>query len=214
MKTTTVTQTMEDIKTRLKEKAEYSGHPFRWDDDRQRVAKMLLAYNLKDESFKTMGKGFSLSRGNLIMGTIGSGKTALIESASWLFESRPCSFSSCGDDCEDKSHKHEFWRREFQMYVSRNIAKMSQDEISGLVTYGSKICIDDLGFRDDPGKDYGTPTDSVTDLLLDRHDCRLITHATTNLDQEALIKRFGDRMMSRFSEMFNIVVMKGDDLRK
>lgn len=72
------------------------------------------------------------------------------------------------------------------------------------------LFIDDLGTSEGV-KIYGTKADDVMDSFLQsRYDAfqnkGTITHITTNLTDEEIVNRYGQRVYDRFTEMFNKIV--------
>ena len=80
------------------------------------------------------------------------------------------------------------------------------------------LCIQDFGAERTETVHMGNRIDSIRQLLEHRGDSSgLITHITSNYPigkQEALTKRYGDRVVSRLMEMCNYFEIKGKDRRK
>lgn len=79
------------------------------------------------------------------------------------------------------------------------------------------ICINDLGIGTERQKNFGTELSVVTDeLLFARYEIYqqrgIPYHITTNLDLDDFRRRFGDRLLDRFSS-FNVIHLTGDSRR-
>ncbi|MGV6816167.1 MAG: hypothetical protein ACWA44_02725 [Thiotrichales bacterium] len=88
--------------------------------------------------------------------------------------------------------------------------------------FGHTYCFDDLGFDDQVVKFYGNTINPMQDILSERYigfqSRGVLTHATSNLpwthDKFTSMKdRLDERIISRGSEVFNFVVLDGDDFR-
>lgn len=98
---------------------------------------------------------------------------------------------------------------------------------SGVVDFSkyhnSNYCFDDLGFDGNTLKHYGNVVNPMEIILSARYikfqSHGQLTHVTSNLPwthptRPSMSGRFDDRILSRGSEMFNFVLLKGDDLRR
>lgn len=77
------------------------------------------------------------------------------------------------------------------------------------------VILDDLGSESDT-KHFGE-SGVMTQLLSRRYE-RFVrsgvpTILTTNLIADGIVSRYGERIVSRFSEMFNVIAMDGEDRR-
>ena len=77
---------------------------------------------------------------------------------------------------------------------------------------------DDLGYEPLNQMYMGTSLTPGTNLLQNRYKFFIEggwkTHATTNLLPEELTQRYGERFLSRMKEMFNVIIVYGEDRRK
>lgn len=76
------------------------------------------------------------------------------------------------------------------------------------------LYIDDFGLETREVQYYGSKCDAVEYILSERHRLGKLTMASSNLPGSELHKIYGDRLYSRFKEMFNIITLLGNDKRK
>jgi len=84
-----------------------------------------------------------------------------------------------------------------------------QEYINRAVLY-----IDDFGVETREVQHFGTKCDAVEYILSERHRMGKLTLASSNLPDTELHKVYGDRLYSRFKEMFNVITLLGNDKRK
>ena len=98
------------------------------------------------------------------------------------------------------------------------INKFYYNAFDGLEMYCNRyvLCLDDLGsLTEIPNvKHYGNDLDVVGFVITERYAKRLYTFATTNLTENKLVERYGDRVVSRMHAMFNFIEMIDIDHRK
>jgi len=87
------------------------------------------------------------------------------------------------------------------------------DALNGFVNK-NVLYIDDFGLETREVQYYGSKTDAVEYVLSERHRLGKITFATSNLPVSKLNDIYGDRLESRFKEMFNFLILTGTDKRK
>ena len=137
-------------------------------------------------------------KGLLIYGRVGCGKTFLMEA---MQRNPKCSFVVRG--CPEISFeyaKHGIERIDFYS----NPWKTYRNEF-GQTTTG--ICFDDLGTENER-RHYGDKLDVIADILASRYRKKELwsqTFITTNLNADQILKEYGPRLASRFSEMFNLL---------
>jgi len=75
---------------------------------------------------------------------------------------------------------------------------------------------DDLGQEPAHMLYMGSPTKPGSMITTMRYNCfpTFKTHATTNNTLEELQEKYGERVISRWKEMFNFIMVTGNDLRK
>lgn len=84
---------------------------------------------------------------------------------------------------------------------------------------GKALVIDDLGTENEDFMQYGQRANPLAELLEKRYDLsfhrdRVRTIVTSNLTDQQLKDRYGFRVFDRLREMFAVVTVKGESLRK
>lgn len=174
----------------------------------RKIVKLLCRYFTKDKKFEEID-GFSLSKGLMLYGDVGCGKTYLMKlfssnmNGSYVFI--PCNNVAVkySDDGYDGIKKY------FQPL------KLTVDAF-GHKSYG--ICFDDLG-TEKAKKHYGNAANVMEEIILDWYQRfnaqpeRL--HLTTNMSVSEIEAAYGTRVRSRMREMFNVIVFNNaPDRRK
>lgn len=188
-----------------KGKEQYGKHFKIYEEDKALLRK-LLCYFLQDAA-TALQYGLHLHKGILLTGPVGCGKTTLI--ALMRFFQQPQQrfiLKSCRDvsfefikDGYDTIHKY-----------SRN--SLYQHEPKA-------YCFDDLGTENNL-KYFGNECNVMAEVLLSRYDLfvsrKLLTHLTTNLSASEIEEQYGNRVRSRFREMFNLIAFdkQSKDKRK
>lgn len=112
-----------------------------------------------------------------------------------------------------------------QRYVGRNpIFKMvnteslvSSFEFTDDFNYSKYLrgpwCFDDIG-AEQKANNYGKATELIQRIINDRYDLwkfhGVITHFTTNLDNNMILEKYGKRTYDRIREMSNVIKMPGE----
>lgn len=151
-------------------------------------------------------------RGNLLMGTVGSGKTTTMQ----IYLECICRLGEVGNGIEGYGNNPENKMMSTRFIQTQYLSK-GEDFILDLVKKRI-LCIDDLGAESPLVNQFGTKTDVIANLLFLRYEKwqidRIRTHATSNLTKQQLKERYGERLFDRMSEMFSFIVMKGESKRK
>ena len=81
---------------------------------------------------------------------------------------------------------------------------------------GSDLIIDDLGTEPQTATIYGNVRNPMAELLEERYEVwpHIRTYMTTNLTSQEIEERYGERVVSRLSEMCGTMLLYGADRRK
>ncbi len=173
------------------------GIHFRIEDMDRPVVVKLLAYFLHDAAVATV-EGVDLHKGILLTGPIGCGKTSLMNLTRNLAADlyRPQMIS-----CRDISF--EFGKIGYDV-----IARYSRNAFFPYSSIPRVHCFDDLGLEQQINF-WGNNCNVMGEILLSRYDLlisnKMLTHVTTNLNNQELEDVYGNRLRSRMRAMFNLV---------
>ena len=153
----------------------------------------LIAYFMKDEA-TCFQYSLNLSKGILLTGPVGCGKTSLMNLMKCL---TPAEHKFFVKPCRDISF--EFIQDGYQIIHKYSKGKLYESE-------PKTICFDDLGTENNL-KYYGNECNVMAEILLSRYDLfttkKLQTHITTNLSATEIQTAYGNRVRSRLREMEN-----------
>ena len=159
------------------------------------VVYKLISYFLKDEA-TCHQYNIDLTKGILLTGPIGSGKTALMNLMKYLTHTEHKFYIK---PCRDISF--EFIQDGYQTIHKYSIGKLYHSE-------AKLICFDDLGVENNL-KYYGNECNVMAEILLSRYDLfvskKIVTHITTNLSASEIEAIYGNRVRSRLRAMFNLI---------
>lgn len=174
-----------------KGKQQFGNHFKIYSEDYEIIYK-LLCWLVRDKA--SCDKiGVSLSKGILLLGPIGCGKTSLMK----LLASQ---------SADDRKYIIKPARE-----ISMEFSKQGYDVINKYSRTSRShvpICFDDLGVEP-PMRYFGDPINVLGEILLSRYELfinkKILTHGTTNLNAQELEQRYGNRVRSRLREMFNLI---------
>lgn len=190
-----------------------TGKSLNKDDQTINNLKVLFHYFLRDDNFFNCNNlradisNPSFDKGLLIIGATGVGKTCYLKVLEKIFMEFPqlrFKVESSSDlvtqyeTCRTPSDKDSFFRKQQR----------------------KRLFIDDIN-SEPIASNYGK-YDVVGNILMSRHEKRLLTYATTNYltDEESAIctleelgHRYGFRLYDRLFEMFNIIEFHGNSYR-
>jgi len=166
------------------------------------VYKELIRYFHADPAFKG-----DLTKGILLMGPTGTGKTLAMEIMSVYRQIDDTKFIM-----NDKVYKMNYEIID----VNRLVNFFMDNAFDGIDIYCRRyiICIDDIGTEIDQVKHYGNTLDVVSHILAERYARRLITFGTTNFPIKVLEQKYDDRVTSRMYSLFNFITLNCADFRK
>lgn len=155
----------------------------------------LIAYFLKDE-VQCHQWNIDLSKGILLAGPIGSGKTSLMNLMKHL---TPIEHKFYVKTCREIGF--EFIQEGYHTIHKYSIGKLYQSE-------ARTICFDDLGIENNL-KYFGNDCNVMAEILLSRYDIyiskNIRTHLTTNLSASEIETIYGNRVRSRLRSMCNLI---------
>lgn len=186
-----------------------NGKQFGIDQHNHDFFKALCYYFSCNQAFEKMNAAWSIRKGLLVCGGVGTGKTTIMR----LFSrnTRQCYdvlnaaelarlFAKDGDEAVEKFGT-------IHHYEPDNPDWFYQREIG--------ICFDDLGTEDEKVH-YGNKSNVMADIILQRYAAGLDfdkTHITTNLSADGIKNFYGPRVFSRMMEMMNVIDLTGPDRR-
>ncbi|UOK43396.1 MULTISPECIES: ATP-binding protein [Flavobacterium] len=155
----------------------------------------LLIYAIRDEK-NASENGINLNKGILLSGPIGCGKTSIMRLI------KP--FLYLKDDYKIKTCREisfEFAKNGFEALQPYTQKSNMQYRLTG-------FCFDDLG-AEQQIKHFGNDCNVMAEILLSRYEefitNQSITHITTNLNASEIEQLYGNRLRSRFRQMFNLL---------
>lgn len=165
-----------------------------YEEDKPVISKLLI-YAIKDVK-NAERLGLDLEKGILLTGPVGCGKTSLMHLIKPFFNAK----------------------NDYKIKTTREIAfEFSKNGFDALTPYTQRIngldrlpgyCFDDLG-AEPQIKHFGNECNVMAEILLNRYEYfteyKGITHVTTNLNATEIEKYYGNRVRSRFRQMFNLV---------
>lgn len=162
------------------------------EEDKHTIYKLII-YMIKDKE-TALKQQINLSKGILLSGPIGCGKTSLMHLM------KPFSTS----DYKIKTCRE----------ISFNFAKNGYDTINNFTqkqNFQSKLtgyCFDDLG-TEQQIKHFGNDCNVMAEILISRYEHFVennsITHITTNLSASEIEAAYGNRVRSRLRQMLNLI---------
>lgn len=175
------------------------------DLDRPVVTK-LLAYFLRDEDVAA-GVGLDLNKGIMLMGSVGCGKTSMMNIMRGLCKEP---YRHLIRSCREISF--EYNKHGFDI-----ISKYSKSSFCPYTHTPKAYCFDDLGLEPVVSH-WGNNSNVMGEILLSRYELfishKMITHATTNLNVGELEVAYGNRLRSRMRSMFNLITYDAGTLDK
>lgn len=176
------------------------------DKHNKEIVEKFIQYFHNDSDFES--ENLKLSKGIALIGGYGTGKTKMIRTAHAYNQAIK----------KRRGYKETSANNAASLYQSKgadgiNIFKSASNHYDN----PAHLFIDDLGTEPFNVIHFGTSMDVLKNILDSRYESfekGILTHVTTNLDVDSLRDRYGERIYSRFHEMFNIFHLGGPDRRK
>lgn len=198
------------------------------DSDNEKFYDLLCYYFIGgEEKFKKLSEEMgtrnpSIQKGLLIPGVYGCGKT-------WMMQLFSRQTRQCYEIIRAKIIGEEFMASEQKKIPEKYYRpfKNNWDDNDGgsdtlipnAEVFNQKLlglCIDDLGSEDIQNK-YGNKKNVIGDIIESRYAggyTGVFLHATSNMTSSELENFYGGRVASRMREIFNWIVLPGEDRRK
>jgi DNA replication protein DnaC len=139
--------------------------------------------------------------GLVISGTVGTGKTIMVKAIAALIEHY--------DRLYRTGNLHANVTVHSAADICEKAASKDSDVVAGLAVDLKKryVIIDDLGVEPMKVKNWGTDVNPIVDALYRRYSERKVTIISTNLNKEAMLNRYGERLSDRLKEQYSLVTM-------
>ncbi len=176
------------------------------DSENETIVTNLCKYFADEKSFTG-----DLTKGILLYGAVGVGKTALMN---FFFKNQKQSYVVTSCRKVESDYAMDGIEGLQKYFVNRSTIAVNSDP------FGHKdlgFCFDDLGTEPPITKYYGTDKSAMTEVILNRYDLLLpfiSTHVTTNLSAEQIKTIYGTRAIDRMREMFNFLEYKSTKSRR
>lgn len=201
-----VRYTKDQLKTFLKKLPDFD-----IDEDNEAIIDLLCLYFTEDPAFEQMhdqnGKVYSLKKGIILVGPVGTGKTMLMElfrnNQKYSYQTVTCqdveaAYAKNGPDIHPQNGAPGLKK----YFVNTGLPSKNQ---YGHQTIG--YLFDDLGQERTNTKYYGTERNVMEEVLTQRYKNGMFdsTHITTNLTAVQIRETYGVRVADRMRQMFNLI---------
>ena len=148
--------------------------------------------------------GGSPRAGLFMYGTTGNGKTTLANAIRQLISLM----------FENASYDERKGVRAISALQLADFAKAEKSETFYAIKKAELLHIDDVGCEPISVKVWGNEISPIVETLYYRYDNCLFTIITSNLEEEEIVKRYGERIADRFLEMFDLLPFENRSYRK
>lgn len=146
----------------------------------------------------------------LLYGGVGNGKSSMAKAVRDMFVAIKNTYENTKEwwRCTQEQQKFiENIRNTLPVPVFISATDIVKLASSDMVQYDSlKNCrfliIDDMGIEPSVVKNFGTEITPLTDIIYARYDRMAMTIITSNLDDESITERYGERVSDRLNEIF------------
>lgn len=157
----------------------------------------------------------------LLRGGVGNGKTTTVKSIVATFEALKLLAAQklSNDSWQMAAEQYAVYTALSKLPSLRiasavDVVALAKDEDSFRQMRNSLILIiDDLGTEPATAKVYGTEQTPIAEVINHRYEAMLTTIITTNLNDDAIAKRYGERTIDRLREMCERLTFTGASYR-
>jgi len=163
------------------------GKTYNIDKNNKEIINQIYFYLVGSPKFKG-----NKNKGLFLMGSIGTGKTMIINAIINIIEATT-----------NKRFTSLHAKKIFSFLKENGVERLNK----------RPLFIDDIGKETLEVNDFGTKINVIPDLFAIRYDNNAWTFVTSNYDTEELTEFYGETIIDRFKELFNVLILKGDSRR-
>lgn len=149
---------------------------------------------------------YDLNKSICLMGQTGSGKTITLKIMSEYMKIDNVMYM------RGKTRLTFNYRMVSSSEIISNFMLNGFDGIAKYLIIGN-LCIDDLGAEAQTATHYGNKIDVIAEIIEARYNKGLLTHFTTNLNENLILERYDSRVHSRILHSCNMIRMSDKDFR-
>lgn len=158
----------------------------------------------------------------ILQGNVGNGKSTTARSIATLFSTLSQNATQYLREHRwkmkaDEVRVYEFLENapQWVFITAQDLADMATNQPTkyGDIKHTRCLIIDEMGMEPTTTKIYGTDITPIADVLVHRYDKMLPTIITTNLNNDAIQIKYGDRIADRLREFCGRLVYRGASFR-